>query len=628
MKHLEILLAVAAIGLAGCRAQEGAKQLEPGLPPQAIGDVVVVELNSAGNSIDALANDIDQSGTGLTITSVAVDQTLPAMAGAVATTDGDTVTFTPPATFVGVVTLDYSIEDGTGAVSAGTIAVSVLPVAPPPVALPDAATVMQDAPATDVDVLANDIDLASGGLDITGFTVTASLPAAAHTVVIASDQIRFTPAAGFVGVVVIDYAIEDSTGATAVGVLTVVVSPIAVPTGPVPVPDAEVVDQDAGATDFDVVANDIDPLGLGLTLTNVVVTTSVPSATHAVSIVGNQVRFTPAAAFVGSVIVTYTVEDDDGASADGVLTVVVSPLDLPVGPVAVPDTQTVAQGSGNMPIDVLANDVDFLGNGLFLTDAQVTAAAPTGFTHTVSILNDEVQFAPAAGFAGVVVIGYEVTDDDGNTAAGVLNVVVTPTALQVGLLAVPDAEDVPQDSVSSPLDVLDNDVDFTGLGLTIIDAAIIGSVPTGTHAVSHDGTQLFFTPDATFAGVVQLTYTAQDSNAVTSVGVVNVTVTPTALQVPPVALPDLDTASSSGGMQAYSVLLNDVDPAGGGLVLTNVSLAGVPALNAGAVAISPDLQQVEYTPVIGYAGVVTITYTAEDDNGNATTSTLSLVVAL
>ena len=628
MNHLKILLTVVAIGLAGCRAQEGKAVVTPGLAPQAIGDVVVVALDSANNTIAALNNDIDQSGTGLTITDVQVNQTLPPMAGAVATTNGTTVTFTPPATFVGVVTLDYTIADGTGAVSSGVIAVSVLPVAPPPVALPDAVTVMQDSGATLVDVSANDIDLAGGGLNVTAASATTSLPPAAHTVSRVGNQVSFTPAPGFVGVVLIGYTIEDANAATAQGVLTIVVSPLAVPTGPVPVPDAALVDQDSGVNTIDVLSNDVDPFGAGLDVTGVVVTTSVPNVAHTVTTDGTSVLFTPAPGFFGSVVITYTASDGEGNSADGVLTVVVSPLALPVGPVAVPDTATVAQGSGNTSIDVLANDVDFLGNGLFLTDVQVTASAPTGFTHSLSILNDEVQFAPAGGFAGVVVITYEVTDDDGNTANGVLNIVVTPTALQVGLLAIPDAVDVPEDSVAFPIDVLANDVDFTGLGLTIIDAAIIGSVPTGTHAVSHDGTQLFFTPDPNFAGVVQLTYTAQDSNAVTSVGVVNVTVTPEDLVVSPLALPDIDTASSSAGMQAYSVLLNDVDPAAGGLTLTNVSLVGAPPLNAGSVAISADLQQIEYTPVLGYIGIVTITYTAEDSNGNTTTSTLTLTVTL
>jgi hypothetical protein len=36
--------------------------------------------------------------------------------------------------------------------------------------------------------------------------------------------------------------------------------------------------------------------------------------------------------------------------------------------------------------------------------------------------------------------------------------------------------------------------------------------------------------------------------------------------------------------------------------------------------------QVQYTPVLTYIGIVVITYDAEDINGNPTTSTLSLTV--
>ena len=724
-KHVKVLLAVAAIGLAGCRAQEGAKVSTPGLPPQAIADIVVVELNSANNTIDALGNDIDQSGTGLTITAVSVDQTLPPMAGAVATTDGNTVTFTPPATFVGVVTLEYSIEDGTGAVSSGAIAVSVLPVAPPPVALPDAETVVQDSGATDFDVLANDIDLAGGGLTLTAFNVTTSLPPAAHTVAIVGDQIRFTPAAAFVGAVLVDYTIEDVNGATATGVLTVVVSPIAVPTGPVPVPDAQlmaqdsvatlidvlandidpvgggltvsapvvtasvpaathtvavsgnqvqftpapgffgsvvvtytatdadgnaadgvltivvtpldlaigpvpvpdaiVVAQDSGATLVDVVANDIDPAGAGLDVTGVVVTTSVPAATHTVAISGNQVQFTPQAGFFGSVVVTYTATDGDGDSADGVLVVTVLPEALAIGPVPVPDAATVLEDSSNNLITVLANDIDPAGGGLTLTGVNVTASVPTA-THTLAISGSQVQFTPEAGFAGSVVVTYEATDSAGNSANGVLNVIVSPLTPPVGLVAIPDTAVIPQDSAGTDIDVLANDVDFAGGGLTVTAASVFSSLPTGTHSATVVGNQVRFIPDAAFAGVVVLQYTATDVNGATSNGLVNVTVTPAGLEVPPVALPDADTASSGAVVaQTFDVVANDIDPAAGGLTLTNVTVTSeLPLPGSGAFAIVGN--QIEYTPTLLYAGTVIVEYEVTDVNGNTSTSTLTLVV--
>jgi hypothetical protein len=624
MRQFRILLAAATAAVAGCVAQEGAPgAIQPGLPPTAVPDVVVVQTDSTNNPINALANDIDLSGTGLTITSVTVDQTLPPLAGATATTNGTTVTFTPPATFIGVVTLLYDIMDGDGGISTGAIAVSVLPVALPPVAVPDVAMVTQDSGANDIDVLANDVDLAGGGLTITNVVQTTSVPNVAHTLAIAGNQVRFTPAAAFVGVVLVTYTIEDASGDTADGVLTVVVSPIAVPAGPVPVPDAEVVAQDSGATDIDVLANDIDPVAGGLTVSNPVVTASVPTAVHTLAVVGNQVRFTPAAGFVGSVVITYTATDDDGNSADGVLTVVVTPLALPVGPVPIPDQAVVAQDSMNTDIDVLTNDVDFVGTGLSLTDAAVAVSEPTG-VHTVAIVGDQVRFTPDPTFAGIVVVTYEATDDDGNSADGVLTIVVTPANLPVGALAIPDADVVDQDSMDNDIDVLANDIDFAGMGLTLLNASVTNSLPTGTHAVAVVANQVRFTPDPAFAGIVVVTYTARDANLIAYNGSLSITVNPTPLVLGPVALPDVAVASVAAGVALFDVLANDVNPAGGALTLSNLVVNDVPP-GAGSFAVVGN--QIEYTPAPLYlGGAVLVGYTATDINGNTSDGELSLTV--
>ena len=98
MMQIQILLVVAATAIAGCKAQEGPPvTVQPGLPPVALADIVVVETGSANNSIAALVNDIDLSGTGLTITTVTVDQTLPPAGASAVSTNGTTVTFTAAA---------------------------------------------------------------------------------------------------------------------------------------------------------------------------------------------------------------------------------------------------------------------------------------------------------------------------------------------------------------------------------------------------------------------------------------------------------------------------------------------------------------------------------------------------
>src|SRR5882762_8385961 len=119
----KIAVSATLVFLAGCQAQGSNPSALPGLPPQAIVDVATVTTNSLGNTLAALANDVDTSGTGLTITAVSVDQTLPPATGATASTNGQTVNFTPPANFVGVVTLQYAIVDGTGATSSSEIVV-------------------------------------------------------------------------------------------------------------------------------------------------------------------------------------------------------------------------------------------------------------------------------------------------------------------------------------------------------------------------------------------------------------------------------------------------------------------------------------------------------------------------
>src|SRR5262249_54279952 len=157
------------------------------------------------------------------------------------------------------------------------------------------------------------------GLTVTAASVTTSVPGAVHTVTVAGNKVRFTPAAGFAGAVVVTYTIKDANNATSNGVLSNPVSPLRREEGPAPVPDAATAAQKAGATDIDVLANGVDPAAGGLTLTAASVTTSVPSAVHTVGITGNKVRFTPAAGFAGAVVVTYTARDVNGNSANGVL---------------------------------------------------------------------------------------------------------------------------------------------------------------------------------------------------------------------------------------------------------------------------------------------------------------------
>jgi hypothetical protein len=323
---------------------------------------------------------------------------------------------------------------------------------------------------------------------------------------------------------VVTYTATDIDGNAADGVLTVVVSALALPVGPVPLPDAAVVAQDSGVTAIDVLANDVDFVGGGLSLGGVAVTLSVPAAAHGLAVFGNEVRFAPAPGFAGVVVVGYTATDAGGNSAPGVLSIVVTPLALPVGPVPLPDAAVVAQDSGATDIDVLANDVDFAAGGLTLGAVSVFSSLPSA-THAVAIAGNQVRFTPAAGFAGVVVVSYTATDVNGLAGNGLLGIQVTPTAIVLGPLALPDVGVASSAGGPVLFNVLANDIDPAGGGLTLTAAGIDVALPPGAGTVAIVGNQVRYTPALLYVGTVVIGYTAADSNGNTTVGVLSLTVT-------------------------------------------------------------------------------------------------------
>jgi hypothetical protein len=205
--------------------------------------------------------------------------------------------------------------------------------------------------------------------------------------------------------------------------LDVVVTPTALSLGPVAIPDAATVAQDSGATDINVVANDVDPAAGGLTLTAASVTLSLPTATHSVSIVGNKVRFTPAAGFAGTVVVSYTITDVNNNTSGGVLNIVVTPTALTLGVLAVPDTGTATSAGGAQLFNVLANDVDPASGGLTLSNVSVTLAVPAS-PGSVSVVANKVQYTPSLLYIGTLLIQYTATDINGHTSVGQLSLTV------------------------------------------------------------------------------------------------------------------------------------------------------------------------------------------------------------
>lgn len=177
----------------------------PNAPPVAVDDSVTVGEDSGPIVISVLANDSDPDvGDTLSVSSVST----PTGGGGTATTNGQTVTYTPALNFSGTTSFTYQVSDGF-VTSQGTVTVTVTPVSDPPVAVNDVIQVTRHgtfiAPAPGV--LANDSDPDSP-------TLTASLVTGLNlgkgTLILASDgTVTYTPPVEFFGNQTFTYQASD-----------------------------------------------------------------------------------------------------------------------------------------------------------------------------------------------------------------------------------------------------------------------------------------------------------------------------------------------------------------------------------------------------------------------------------
>jgi hypothetical protein len=187
------------------------------------------------------------------------------------------------------------------------------------------------------------------------------------------------------------------------------------------------------------------------------------------------------------------VRDSSGQSASGTVRVLVRP-------VAPDDTVATATGEPVL-IDVLANHS---GTGTTVTGYSVPAHG------TVSISpGGTLTYTPNAGYSGVEILEYRVTDASGQTVTGTVTLIVAPRVMS-------DGETVKTGS-SATMRLLSNDV---GSGLSVTSHTQPGH---GTVMVTPDGVATY-TPTNGFIGTDTFAYTVTDASGQTVTGTVTVEV--------------------------------------------------------------------------------------------------------
>ncbi len=183
-------------------AQDSPSPLTPtptGNIPVAANDSIVVDEDTQ-ISIDVLANDRDEDGDNLTVSSVN-----PGSNGVTAIVDNQIV-YTPAANFNGVDSFSYEINDGNGGIDTATVTVNVEGVNDLPLLQNDTATTNEDTQIS-IDVLANDSDVDGDNL-----TINSVNPGNNGSTAIVNNQIIYTPAANFIGEDSFTYSVDDGKG--------------------------------------------------------------------------------------------------------------------------------------------------------------------------------------------------------------------------------------------------------------------------------------------------------------------------------------------------------------------------------------------------------------------------------
>ena len=541
-------------------------------PPVAVNDTATTPEDTA-ITIPVLANDSDVDGDALTITvATATNGTVSIV--------GTNLVFTPATNFNGLAMISYTISDGHGGTASASVSVTVTPVNDPPVARNDSATTPEET-GVSIPVLVNDSDVDGDVLTITGVTATNG------TVSIIGTNLLFTPAVNFNGQALINYTINDGHGGSASATVTVTVTPVNDP--PVAVNDLASTPEDT-AISIPVLINDTDADGDTLTITSATTTNGT------VSIVGTNLLFTPTANFHGATVIVYSIADGNGGTASAVVNVTVTAVNDP--PIALNDTATTPEDTG-VTVPVLVNDSDADGDVLTITSATTTNG-------TVSIVGTNLLFTPALNFNGLARINYSISDGNGGTASATVTVTVTP--VNDPPVAVNDTATTSENTAVS-VPVLVNDSDVDGDALTITGA----TATNGT--VSVVGTNVLFTPTASFNGNAFVNYTISDGHGGTASAIVTITVTP--VNDPPVAVNDTATTPEDNAV-SIPVLVNDSDIDGDALTITSAT-----ATNGTVSIVGTNLL---FTPSANFHGVATVNYTISDGHGGTASAIVTITV--
>ena len=546
-------------------------------------------------TINVVSNDTDVESTTTCISNIA---TQPSNGTVAISANGTDIVYTPNDGFSGTDTFVYTACDDDGGTDTATVTVVVDPASTnqPPKLIDDVVTTPLNTNIT-IDVTANDTDPDGDTLTVTGTTTPAN-----GSVSTTGNNVVYTPNNNYSGQDTFDYTVTDNQGNTVTAMVTVNITG-ATNQNPVAMDDSATTGFETPVT-INVVNNDTDAESTTTCISGIA--TQPGNGSVAISANGTDIVYTPADGFSGTDTFVYTACDDDGGTDTATVTVVVDPAATNQPPMAVDDEVTTPFNNA-ITIDPTVNDTDSDGDTLEVTGTTDPANG------SVTTTGNNIVYTPDNNFTGQDTFDYTITDGQGNNVTATVIVNVSNNTNQ-NPVAVDDSATTPFETPVS-INVVSNDTDAESTTTCI--SGIATQPGNGAVAISANGTDIVYTPEAGFSGTDTFVYTACDDDGATDTATVTVTVDPSTNQ-PPMATDD-DFSTPLNTAITIDPTVNDTDSDGDTLEVTGTT-------NPANGSVSTTGNNVVYTPDNNFTGQDTFEYTITDGQGNNVTATVTVTV--
>ena len=457
------------------------------------------------------------------------------------------------------------------------------------------------------------------------------------------------------------YTMADAAGAQSTATVTMVIA--GTNDAPVAVNDNVSTHEDQSLM-IQIVANDTD-VDTGDTMQLVSIDRTGTTGSTAFASAGGvpMVYYNPSQALKAGETATdsfkYTIRDSAGALATATVTIQVTGAND--APVAMGDSATVSANSGQITIDVLANDTDLDagdtkavtwidGSGRPATFVLVMiygVGAPLAVP-AIPAIKGSIEIAPggqgilyspghaldylAAGQSVVETIFYSMQDSAG--AASGSQLLITVTGVNDGPTAANDTALIAKNSGPVTLNVLANDIDpDAGDTKSVLSLDTTGT--QGTVTIAPGGGNVVYTVGTAFQYLAEgetatdtFSYTMKDTAGVTSTAQVTVTISGT--NNAPTAVADTASATENGAAISINVLANDTDADIGDtrkvLSVDNTGTVGLASVASGGGSVTYTIGSAFQSLAAGVQATDTFTYTMADSGGAQSTASVTVTV--